>query len=384
MSIESWAREELELGELQKVALASQICSSRIQGLGDDMFASKLWYAEGDGMGRFALAGRGDVREKIEYAVAIKESGLVSVPGAGLKRVTRYVGPKDRRVRTAVVHFPGFAHTHRYEDPRWYIEMLAELAAQYRAAFITINQTGNAVRGADLADGRGRISARDRRRDNHEVLTETLVTHLKPYGRDDTKLVVSGHSLGGRDALNAAYDVLQEAAYPAVLSGVAQWAPLGIGTWEDLMTKRYVAATMPHLWPSLKSVMGGKLGLDFTLDDVSHLFYNGEGGVEQARRGAIGMYLGSAMQFFDNTLRMGNAREARMVAKYLSKRGKHIHLVRSQYDNIFGRSERDEMVMLPNVVKAVAMGPHNILHPGTSYATRKLIRNTWMKILEAA
>ncbi|MBI4836409.1 MAG: hypothetical protein HY817_04070 [Candidatus Abawacabacteria bacterium] len=357
---------------------ASQVSQQNIYGLGDLMFATELWRAEGGATGRFAVPGTLSVNRDIIYQVLQGDVGVLDVPGAGKRRSIRYVGKDGYDAETVVVHLPGFAHTSRYEDPHQHIQLLADLADQYNAAFFTINQTGNAVEGADLAQGRGRISLKQRRVDNRKVLLAVL-RKLRRFGRKQIKLVLSGHSLGAREAFNLAYDVISDPNYPVQLSGLVQWAPTGIGTHEDLWTSRYIMATAPHIVPSAKSVLSGAQGLDFSLNAISHLFYSGYGGVELAKIAATGLNMGAAEQFFDITLRSGNADQARKVAEHLAERNHCIAVIRSRADNIFQRPDSDLLASLPNVQQAFLDDmPHNALLPGARMST---IAECWHGIL---
>ena len=77
---------------------------------GDYSLGTKLWHANGDSSGRYALEGKIDLGGGIVYRNIIAELGI-PLPVVGRRRVIRYLGPQHMSPSSVEVHFPGFAHT---------------------------------------------------------------------------------------------------------------------------------------------------------------------------------------------------------------------------------------------------------------------------------
>ncbi|MBP7057467.1 hypothetical protein KBB08_03170, partial [Candidatus Gracilibacteria bacterium] len=75
----------------------------------------------------------GPVGEGLYYQLLQSEAGVMDVDNVGRSRLARFIGHWDPAgVTTTIVNFPGFAHTHIYEDSIWVMKMWAEIAKQTR------------------------------------------------------------------------------------------------------------------------------------------------------------------------------------------------------------------------------------------------------------
>lgn len=343
------------------------------------MAANHLWQ-HGGASGRYAVPGQINLGGNTIYQVTCEAWGLYNVPGAGVNRVMRYVGPANKKPGISVVHFPGFAHTHRYEDAQWYVRLLAELSQQYNAAFVTLNTGGRAVKGYDVAPGAGGYLTLDEQMLDNDCVVHKILHELS-VGRRDLQVILSGHSLGGRLAREQACKMHEDPyGYKGWLKAVTLQASVGCKTWEDFTTLRYLAAVAPKTLQALNAAFNPfALGVDLDLGDVAKLFYSGWGHEYIAKIAAHGLVRGGAREFLANTLGAGDSGRFYEVAQHLGRGG--VQVIRPDHDNIFNRGKTDSLPRASGGEFLRIPGPHCYLLPDADQNIRDAVRRGLEEIL---
>ncbi len=367
-----------DLGEILTRS-ASTIDSA---GRNEGVFAPHLWQARGNEEGRYARGGEAAVKSGIVYRIKQDTFGdgrddSLTMNG---ERVVRYIGPDNHhRVQKVVVHFPGFAHTHHYEDAAWYVQLLAEYADKLGVAFVTINQVGNAVKGADLMPGRGRIGLKQRHKDNVTTIYHVLEDILVGQQRENMQVIISGHSLGARDAVLVAADLIEKKKTfkPA---GLVLWASTGLQRGEDVRRWNYVKQLTPFVPKSTWSLLPGTKGVDFSLADINKLFYGNEADMHTLCFAATGLNAGPARAFYDLTLGAGVTREAKVAANFIRSTAGKLIVVPSTRDQLLDpKATAWQRIAGARIMPISA--PHNALRPNASGEARRAVQSIWETVL---
>lgn len=254
-----------------------------------------------------SLRGRSD---GLIYEVWVDEYGIHDTnPEVSTKRMARLIRHKDMKSKpNIVVTFPGFAHTHRFHDTRWFLSLLAQAANIKKCNFLFVNPMGKGLPGYDGAGNIANLTADQITEDTSIATMRILDAITETYGVTDRVNVVSmGHSLGARLARAFAANLIKSGQKKYRLTGVIQEAGTSASRLGNL-TPTYIKAIFPHLKETLRKMYAVRRlhkdqpGKNFTFKDIRDLFINGFGIPENLFFVALSLQDGEVGNFWDLTV----------------------------------------------------------------------------------
>ena len=140
--------------------------------------------------------------DKLVYEVWVDDFGTHETNAqVGRKRMFRLIRHQDmKNAPNIVVQFPGFAHTHRFHDTRWFLALIAQAAKIKNCNFLFMDPMGKGLPGYDGADNISNISSEDIISDTNASTVNALDAMTARYKlkKERLNIVPIGHSLGAR------------------------------------------------------------------------------------------------------------------------------------------------------------------------------------------
>ncbi len=245
----------------------------------------------------------------LQYEIGIEEVGKFALPGAGKRRAYSLLAHTNMETYPHfLVWYPGFGHSLVAKSTKWEMAIQAEIAHALGVNVLCVNPAGRGVPTAGSTRGVANIGASTIIEDTIHTTDGLINGILASAGVPNdqpTDLIVTGHSLGAALARAYAYDVATSRSR-RVLRGLIQEAPVGAGTWEDIMNTQHLEAIVGLVPECLARTAFTSRGMQLKMKDLIRLFYGEYCSPLNAALAAWGLVPGKTKNFLDLSLLPGD------------------------------------------------------------------------------